>query len=81
MTEVPARLRWQCRRGMLELDALLQGFLECQWQDLSRPERDAFETLLRYPDRTLLHCLTGQMAPYDTEAARVVRRIREGAAR
>ncbi|MDJ0806588.1 MAG: succinate dehydrogenase assembly factor 2, partial [Gammaproteobacteria bacterium] len=28
------RLRWQCRRGMLELDLLLLGFLETRYPRL-----------------------------------------------
>ena len=29
-----ARLRWKCRRGMLELDLLLRDFLDSGYQDL-----------------------------------------------
>jgi antitoxin CptB len=78
--EPPARLRWHCRRGMLELDTLLRGFVDREWERLTARERDAFEALLSYPDQTLLECLMGRMAPFDTVSAGVVRRIREGAA-
>jgi antitoxin CptB len=80
VTEPPPRLRWQCRRGLLELDALLQAFLDGDWTGLSPPEREAFEALLGYPDATLLQCLMGHMMPLDLVTARVVRRIRQGAA-
>jgi antitoxin CptB len=78
--EPPTRIRWQCRRGMLELDTLLQEFLDREWEGLTAPERDAFGALLSYPDYTLLECLMGRMTPFDSVSARVVRRIRERAA-
>jgi len=53
------RLRWQCRRGQLELDLILNGFLERRYADLSRAEQDTFARLLQLPDRTLLQWLVG----------------------
>ena len=53
------RLRWQCRRGQLELDLILNGFLERRYADLSRAEQDTFARLLQLPDRTLLRWLVG----------------------
>ena len=51
------RLRWQCRRGMLELDLLLLGFLETRYPRLDPNTQQAFENLLKYPDQLLLHWL------------------------
>ena len=45
-----ARLKWQCRRGMRELDLLLEEFLEHRYQSLSQPDRDAFARLLECPN-------------------------------
>jgi antitoxin CptB len=53
------RLRWQCRRGQLELDLILNGFLERRYADLSQAEQDTFARLLQLPDRTLLRWLVG----------------------
>ncbi len=75
-----ARLAWQCRRGMLELDWLLQDFLERDYGSLSNNERDAFNVLLAYPDQLLLEYLMGRMVPTDPTLAHVVRRIRGPAA-
>lgn len=47
------RLRWQCRRGLLELDWLLERFLDRDYPTLSAAERQAFEQLLSYPDPQL----------------------------
>lgn len=75
-----ARLYWQCRRGMRELDLLLQGFLERGWSDLPPPGQAAFERMLRHQDALLLEYLMGRRAPSDREVADVVARIRAGAA-
>lgn len=47
------RLRWQCRRGMLELDHLLHRFLDLGYADLSEPERATFLALLAEQDTRL----------------------------
>lgn len=47
------RLRWQCRRGMLELDLILLAFLEKAYLDLSTADQKLFERLLTYSDQDL----------------------------
>lgn len=71
-----ARLRWQCRRGMLELDLLLQRFIEEGYERLSGEERRVFAQLLDYPDPVLLDYLMGHMISTDPKIAHVVRQIR-----
>ena len=75
-----ARLRWQCRRGMLELDILLEEFLEHSYAELDESERQSFEALLAYPDQLLYEYLTGQQAPTDQGITRVIQRIRRAPA-
>lgn len=74
------RLAWQCRRGMLELDLLLQGFLDAHYDVLPEAERQAFRTLLTYPDQTLLEYLLGQAIPDDESLLRVIQQIRSASA-
>ena len=71
-----SRLYWQCRRGMLELDLLLQAFLDHRYDQASRGEQLAFETLLNYPDPLLLEYVMGRMMPADPILAHVVIRLR-----
>lgn len=52
--EAVRRLRWQCRRGMLELDILLTRFLDERYAALSAPEQAGFRYLLEQPDHNLL---------------------------
>ena len=70
------RLHWQCRRGMLELDILLQDFLDQQYQGLSDSDKELFKELLTYPDQVLLDHLLGRAAPIDAGIAHVVSKIR-----
>lgn len=47
------RARWRCRRGLLELDVVLQRFMDMHYARLSRMEIQQFETLLNLPDNDL----------------------------
>lgn len=44
------RLAWRCRRGLLELDIVLQRFVNGQFSALSLREQQAFDALLELPD-------------------------------
>lgn len=48
-----AQLRWQCRRGMLELDLLLNLFLEKDFDLLTEIEQQHFEKILTFSDQNL----------------------------
>lgn len=74
------RLAWQCRRGMRELDLLLNGFLEKRFEGLDAHARDSFVRLLDYPDAVLLEWLMGRMVPTDKDVANIVQDIRHTAA-
>ncbi len=71
-----SRLRWQCRRGMLELDLFLQGFLDKAYTQLTPKQLQTFERLLETPDQMLLDYLMGRVIPYDKEIADVAKQIR-----
>lgn len=72
--------RWRCRRGMLENDLLLKGFLDHGYDQLDQEGRDAFERLLGYPDNLLLDLVLGRQATVDAGIARLVPRIRAAVA-
>lgn len=74
-----SQLAWRCRRGMLELDLLLQGFLERGYAQLQADDQFAFVTLLGTEDAVLLEYLLGRMRPADPALARVVAAIRRAA--
>ena len=74
-----SRLNWQCRRGMLELDLMLQAFMDKQFAGLDTSQLQAFEELLTYPDQLLLEYLMGQSVPFNNEVADVAKQIRDSA--
>ena len=47
------RARWRCRRGLLELDIVLQRFMDEYYAKLNEAELRQFETLLDLPDNDL----------------------------
>ena len=71
------RLRWQCRRGMLELDLLLQGFLDRGYQHLGADEQALFARMLRLEDQLLLDWLMGYVVPSDPGYLELVKKIRQ----
>ena len=55
----PERLRWQCRRGLLELDYLFETYLDHAYPALSRAEKALFEDILGNHDPDLQSWLLG----------------------
>ena len=70
------RLRWRCRRGMLELDLALHQALDRNYDELTEPERSALERLFEAPDPELLAYLQGESEPRDRELRMLIRKIR-----
>ncbi len=73
------RLRWRCRRGMLELDLLLQGFLEKGYAQLDAAQKESFSRLLELQDQTLQEYLLGMAEIKEKEFVDVIERIRHAA--
>ena len=72
-----SRLRWQCRRGMRELDQLLVGYLERSYAGAGDDEKAAFQQLLTLPDPELASYFLGRELPEDAVIAKAVARILE----
>ena len=69
------RLRWRCRRGMRELDVVLQRYLERRYPRAPAAEQRAFESLLELQDPQLFAYVLGSDAPADPESINVIARI------
>lgn len=54
------RIRWRCRRGMLELDIILQGFVDKHYVQLNKTELKYFDALLSLPDHDLWDMITSK---------------------
>lgn len=53
------RVRWRCRRGLLELDIVLGRFIK-QYPDLGIEQRLEFDLLLDMPDTELWDKISGK---------------------
>lgn len=67
-----AKLKWQCRRGMLELDLILLPFIDNRLDNLTEEQFDAFESLLSNSDPELYAWLMGTEKPADREQLSIV---------
>ncbi len=56
------RLAWRCRRGLLELDIVLQRFVALEFTNLSSQELTALDALLVLPDNDFWDLLVNEKA-------------------
>ena len=71
------RIRWRCRRGLLELDLVLERFMESRFEGLDAAERELFAELLEAPDNDLLDMALGRREP-EARYRAVVEMLRAG---
>ena len=58
------KIRWHCRRGLLELDLILERFNGKYLASLNPEQIDRFKELLAFPDNDLLDLVMGRgLAP------------------
>jgi antitoxin CptB len=69
------RMRWAARRGMLELDLLLEPFVAARYAQLDKADRHSFQQLMRCEDQDLFAWLMQRQEPGDEEHARIVSQI------
>jgi antitoxin CptB len=80
-----SKLRWRCRRGMLENDLFLERFFGRHGDTLTRANAAALESLMDLSDNDLLDLFLSRTEPQGAldraEVHRVLALIRTGAAR
>jgi succinate dehydrogenase flavin-adding protein (antitoxin of CptAB toxin-antitoxin module) len=64
------KLKWKCRRGLLELDLLLERYLA------QHPEDAELLPLLDLPDNELWDIVAGRRDDYDPSLSTIVARLR-----
>lgn len=74
-----SRLRWSCRRGMLELDVLLGNFLENEYLKLSIADQKTFEQLLECSDQNLYEWFMEKNSSNDPNLQQMIEKIRQHA--
>lgn len=71
-----SKLRWRCRRGMKELDLLLEAYLERRYPLATVEEQRAFKAVLDLQDPELHAYVVGRTTPADAPQAAVIQYIR-----
>jgi antitoxin CptB len=66
------RLRWKCRRGLLELDLVLERYLR------GHPDDGELAELLELPDNDLWDIVSGRSDRFDGRLTGIVARLRAG---
>jgi antitoxin CptB len=66
------RLYWKCRRGLLELDIVLQRFIPI----LRHEDLQPLHALLELPDNDLWDIIAGRSDDYDPRFEQTVARLR-----
>ncbi len=74
-----AKLRWACRRGMLELDVLLGNFLEEAYLQSSLEDQKKFIDLLDRNDQELFMWLTGKEISSEPSLIDIIEKVRHHA--
>ncbi|MBQ0795093.1 succinate dehydrogenase assembly factor 2, partial [Zhongshania sp.] len=69
------RIRWACRRGMLELDLVLVPYVEHRFQGLDDESQQRFIRLLESEDTELFAWFLSRSLPEDPELAMIVNDI------
>lgn len=72
-----SRIRWLCRRGMKELDVLLERFVGSEYDTLDESELDALRELLDMEDPDLYALVMKRAEPEHATQADLLARIRQ----
>jgi antitoxin CptB len=70
------RIRWRCRRGMLENDLVLARFLEAKAKTLTENDVAMLDRLLDLTDNDLWDLIAGRREPQDQDVVPVLLQLR-----
>ena len=74
------KLKWKCRRGLLELDLVLQKYLRNHLEEAGGRDEgglnEVLVELLDLPDNDLWDIVIGRSNAYDPKYERIVARLR-----
>tara|TARA_B100001109_G_scaffold108591_1_gene88694 strand:- start:219 stop:470 length:252 start_codon:yes stop_codon:yes gene_type:complete len=68
------KLRWKSRKGIRELDILLQSFLENEFSQLNNSDKKIFEELIEIETYDLLNAITGKSS-YDIRYESIIKKL------
>jgi len=70
------KLKWKCRRGLLELDLILQRYLGNRLETLGEHELAQLNRLLDLPDNDLWDIVSGRSNDFDERDRDLVMQLR-----
>ena len=70
------RARWHSRRGLLELDLLLEKFLATQLEQMDEERLALYDQVLLLPDNELLDIAMGRKPPPDDRTGAIIALLR-----
>lgn len=73
--EEKARIKWACRRGMLELDVVIMPFFEERFESLSEQEQEDFVAMLECDDPDLFTWVMGHGRSSNEAIAQIVDKV------
>ena len=68
-------MRWASRRGMLELDLVLEPFVAARYAALGELDREHYQRLMRCEDQDLFAWFLRRQVPDDEELRGIVSQI------
>ena len=71
------RVGWRCRRGLMELEIILDRFLQTHYATLSATEHAAFNELLTYQDADLWSLVAGEINEPEEIKSRLISLLRQ----
>ena len=76
MSNKNARLLWRCRRGIKEMDIILQEFINVSYDQLNDEDKNAFSKLLDEQDLDILNWIMGKDKPVNDQLANIINIIK-----
>tara|TARA_B100001250_G_C19681336_1_gene735982 strand:+ start:634 stop:897 length:264 start_codon:yes stop_codon:yes gene_type:complete len=76
MSKKKSRLLWRCRRGIKEMDIILQDFIYNYYDKLDDENKMAFSELLNEQDLDILNWIMGKDKASDDKLINIVNIIR-----
>jgi len=68
------KLRWKSRKGIRELDILLQSFLDNEFTKLNNSDKKIYEELIEIETYDLLNAITGKSS-YDVKYESIIKKL------
>ena len=70
------KLRWKARKGIRELDILLQKYLETSYENLNTKDKILFEEILEIETYDLLNAISGKSS-YNKKYENIIAQLSE----